>query len=116
MITETNTRIVEPGITVFSISGRLHLGNLLVSVETYLHRLIAEGTRKIVIDLTNLTYADSAATGMLIGVNGLMEQAGGKLRMAGAAGSVARSFDVVHMNRIVPLDADVDGACKALSD
>ena len=34
MITETKTRRVEPDITVFEISGRLNLGNSLISVET----------------------------------------------------------------------------------
>ncbi len=33
MITQTNTRQVEPDITVMEITGRLNLGNTLISVE-----------------------------------------------------------------------------------
>ena len=33
MITETRTHMIGPDITVFEISGRLNLGNLLMSVE-----------------------------------------------------------------------------------
>jgi hypothetical protein len=34
------------------------------------------------------------------------------MRVAGAQGTVAKSFEVVHMDRITSLDADVDAACR----
>ena len=68
----------------------------------------------MVVDLASLDAMDSSGIGMLIGCYGHMEQAGGKLRIAGAQGSVAKVFEVVHMARIVPLDAGVDAACQAL--
>lgn len=108
------TRAVEPGTTVVEISGRLHLGNTLTYMETGVKRLIAEGCRKMVLDLTELSFIDSAAIGMLISCNGEMEQAGGVLRIAGARGTVAKTFEVVHMGRIVGLDEDVAGACGKL--
>jgi anti-sigma B factor antagonist len=115
MVIGTKTRLVEPGITVFGISGRLHLGNNLVSIEVALKRLIDEGARRMVIDLTELNYIDSAGIGMLVGMNGHMDQSGGLLRIAGASGAVAKTFGLVHMDRILALDDSVDAACGNLA-
>jgi anti-sigma B factor antagonist len=109
------TRVVEPGTTVVEISGRLTLGNALTYAETSIKRLIADGSRKMAIDLAGLTSMDSAGVGMLISCGGEMEQAGGALRIAGAHGAVAKTFEVVHMTRIVALDTDVEAACRNLS-
>ena len=115
MITETRIRRVEPDITLVEISGRLNLGNLLSSTETSLRRLVDEGARKLVIDVASLEYIDSSGIGMLVGCNGHLDQNGGRMRIAGAQGLVAKSFAVVHIDRIVPLDADVESACRNFS-
>jgi anti-anti-sigma factor len=115
MPSTVSTRVVEPAITVVEISGRLTLGNALTYAETSIKRLISDGSRKIVIDLAGLASMDSAGVGMLISCGGEMEQAGGALRIAGAHGPVAKTFEVVHMGRIVALDADVEAACGNLA-
>jgi len=37
------------------------------------------------------------------------------MRVAGAQGTVAKAFEVVHMDRITSLDADVGAACAHLT-
>lgn len=115
MTNTLNIRVVEPAITIVEISGRLTLGNALTYAETSVKRLIGDGSRKMVIDLAGLTSIDSAGVGMLISCGGEMEHAGGALRVAGAQGAVAKTFEIVHMDRIVALDADVESACRNLS-
>jgi anti-sigma B factor antagonist len=115
VITETRTHTIEPDVTVFEISGRLNLGNLLMTVENAVRGLIDGGVRKLAIDLTGLNAIDSAGIGMLVGCNGYMEDKGGKMRLVGAQGAVAKVFAMVHMDRIVPVDADVAEASGHLS-
>jgi anti-sigma B factor antagonist len=115
MIIGTKTRRVEPDITVVEISGHLNLGNNLMQMEHMLKKMIEEGVRKLAIDLAALSFIDSAGIGMLVGVNGQMDAAGGRMRIAGAHGPVARVFETVHMQRIVPLDADVAMTVELLS-
>src|SRR5690348_3662657 len=115
MITETKTRQVAPDITVFEISGRLNLGNSLITVENSIRRLIEEGTRKLVVDLAGLSAIDSSGIGLLVTSAGQMEQRGGRMRVAAAQGAVAKSLELVHLNRIAPLDADVESACRQLA-
>jgi len=113
--TETKTRRIEPDITVVEIIGRLNLGNLLLTLEGSLRRLVDEGALKLIIDVTDLTYIDSAGVGVLVGCNGYVGQRDGQMRIAGAQGAVARTFDLVHMKLIVPVDADVDESCRNLA-
>lgn len=115
MITETKTRKLEPDITVFEISGRLNLGNSLISIESGIRRLIDLGTRKLIVDVTDVTYIDSSGIGMLVACAGHMEQSKGRLRIAGANGPVAKAFEVVHMERIAPLDGTIDAAAAAFN-
>lgn len=107
-------RRLEPDITIAEIAGRLSLGNTLLSIENTLKRLTDEGVRKIVVDLAGLNSVDSSGIGMLVSCFAHMEQKGGHLRIAGAAGSVLKVFETVHLDRIVPMDSDVDAACRAL--
>jgi anti-sigma B factor antagonist len=107
-----NTRLVEPATTVVEIGGRLHIGNSLTYLETSVKGMVADGSLRMVIDLTGLDFIDSAAIGMLISCSGTMDHAGGVLRIAGAHGTVAKTFEVVHMDRIVALDADVEASLR----
>ena len=108
-------RHVEPNLTVVELSGHMNLGNELMSLESAVKRLIEEGARKLVIDVASLDYIDSAGIGMLVGCNGQMDRTGGKMRVCGARGTVARAFEIVHMDRIMSLDADVDTAIQNLT-
>ena len=115
LITETKSHKLEPDITVFEISGRLNLGNLLLSVENSIRGLVDGGARKLVIDVTGLNSIDSSGIGMLVSVNGHMMSQGGQMRIAGSHDAVAKVFGMVHMDKIIPIDADLATACANLS-
>jgi anti-sigma B factor antagonist len=110
------TKIQQMGdVTVVELTGRLHLGNSLSYAENAINRLIDDGTRKLVIDIAGLNHIDSSGLGMLIFCGGHMEQSGGRMRVAGAAGSVARIFETSHADRVLQFDADLATACRKLS-
>ena len=92
------------------------MANGLESTERVIRQQIAEGVRKLVLDLTTLDNIDSSGIGTLISCNGQMEQAGGLMRVGGAKGAVAQTFRLVHMDRIVPMDDSVEAACASLRD
>src|SRR5262249_1418990 len=101
MILDMKTRRVEPDIHVVELMRSLRLGHTVSFFETDIRRLIKEGARKLIIDVSQLQYTDSAGIGIFIGVNGEMEKAGGVLRIAGASGLVANSFTMVHIDRVI---------------
>jgi anti-anti-sigma factor len=115
MITESGTRKMGD-VDIVDISGRLNFGNALAEIESAILKLIDGGSRRLVINVPGLTAIDSAGIGMLMGCSGKMEQKQGKLRIAGARGGVARTFETMHMDRVAALDTDVDAACRALGE
>jgi len=113
MATESSTRKMGD-IDIVEISGRLGLGNTLLSIERTILELIEQGSRRLVIYIPGLTSIDSAAVGTLLGCGAQMEQKEGKLRIAGAQGGVARAFEMMHMARVAAVDPDLDTACRNL--
>lgn len=103
-----NMHVVEPEITVVQLSGHLNLGNLLMDMEHKIKKVVEGGARKLAFDVAELNYIDSAGIGMLVSVNGVIGQAGGVMRIAGANGRVSQSFAVVHMEQIIPLDENLE--------
>jgi anti-anti-sigma factor len=112
---KTKIRRLDLDVTVFEISGRLILGNLLQSVESEIRQLIDGGARRLVFDLTGLTWIDSAGIGTLIDSSEHMDQLGGQICLAGVTGAVAKIFERMQIERIIPLEADLALACGRLS-
>lgn len=111
----SSVQTVDPGITIVALSGRLNVGkNLSATHETILD-LVRNGARKIILDLSTLDYIDSASIGMLAECHTEIQEAGGQIRIAAAQGPVERTFHVIHMEQIMPVDATVDIARQALA-
>jgi len=84
-------------------------------VENAIRGLIDAGARKLVIDVTHLNSIDSSGIGMLVSVNGHMMSNDGQMRIAGAHDTVSKVFAMVHVDKIIPLDADLAAATASLS-
>lgn len=109
-------RQVEPDITVMEITGRLTmLGLALGEVERAIKKRIEQGTRKLVLDLSKVDFVDSSGVGMLVVTASAMEQAGGRMVIAGAAGTLKRILEIVHLERTVQMYPGAASACGALS-
>ncbi len=87
------------------------------------HRLVAEGQRRIVIDLGGVRFCDSSGIGVLIGARRLLRSCGGELRLVlppaspGAvpaqAGHVHRVFTALGLRRLFDIHPDVAAATAA---
>lgn len=107
MPVQFSTRQVEPSITVLGLAGRLTLGNRLAEIEHAIKNLIEKGARKVVLDLTQLTFLDSAGIGMVMLCAGLSKEAGGRLLIVGADGHVRRVLELTHVHEVVPMFSDL---------
>ncbi len=112
MITQVQTRQIEPDITVIELHGQLHAGNTLLSVESTIKKTITAGARKIVLDLSGLRTIDSSGIGVLVVASALAKQNQGQLRAAAASGSVSNTLNLVQIGQVLPSDPDVETACR----
>ena len=112
---EFQTQLIDPDITVLKLTGRMHLGNRLSDAESAAANIIAEGKRKLVLDITGVDYIDSAALGMLLITTGNMKKAGGQVILAGAAQRVLDIVKVTRTGEVLNLQESVDAAVKAFA-
>jgi anti-anti-sigma factor len=115
MVVQFVTRQHAPDVTVMEFTGQLTFGNSLVEVEYAIKDRIRGGSRKLILDLTNLSFLDSAGVGMLVVCSSDMEQKGGKLAVAGAAGKVKQVLEITHINKVIRMYPDLVSACSGLA-
>jgi anti-anti-sigma factor len=107
MMLETEIFTFEPDITGICCAGRFTLGNRLSETEAHINSLVQDGVRKLVLDLTQVEFVDSAGLGVIMRAFGELEQAGGQLRIAGVNEQVQRLFDITHTGAILTIDPDL---------
>ncbi len=68
-------------ITIFDLSGRLTVGDPVIHLREEIRPIIEAGRNKIILNLSRLTYVDSAGLGALVGLFKATREAGGQLRL-----------------------------------
>src|ERR1700761_5058392 len=115
MISQFAFRQVRPDITVIELTGHLHAGNTLLSVENALNKVIEVGPKKTVVDLSGLHLIDSSGIGVLVVSSANVRKLGGSFRMAGANGPVANVLEMIGLSQVIPMDPDVDTSIRHLT-
>src|SRR5579864_3276415 len=110
MVVQFLTRQQDPDVTVMEFTGQLTMGNSLVEVEYGIKDRIQAGCRKLVLDLKNLSFLDSACVGVLVVCSSAMEQAGGRLAVVGAGGKVEQVLEITHINKVIGMYPDLASA------
>ena len=113
MVVQYRMHQVEPDISVMELTGQLTLGNRLMEVEHTIKECIAKGSRKLVLDLSRLTFMDSAGIGMVMLCSGTIQQAGGRMLIVGAEGKVRKVLELTHIHEVIGMHSDLASACAA---
>lgn len=106
------TRQLESGITVVTVSGRLVLGRDEERLETVVGELLEQERKKFVFDISALDYADSSGIGTLVACLTHIKKAGGDLRMAGANARMLRLFRMTGVESLMSLYPSVSAAIE----
>jgi len=106
------TKQLESGIALVTISGRLVLGKDEERLESVTGDLIKQGQKKFVYDISALDYADSSGIGTLVSCLTNIKKAGGDLRMAGANTRMMRLFQMTGVQSLISLYPTVAAATE----
>lgn len=91
----------ESGAATVLLRGKLLLGSESEQLDDLVTGLLGEGVRDIVFDLEGLTHIDSTGIGRFIAAyNRIMLVDGGRMRMAGAQGTVRSAFRVTKLDTV----------------
>lgn len=69
------------GVTVLALDGRIVLGEESNALREKLKSLIAEGKKKIILDMNNIKYIDSSGLGALVAAHCSAKNKGASLRL-----------------------------------
>jgi len=89
------------------------MGNQLQRFEWLIDELIKNNHNRIVIDLSKITYLDSAGLGVLVKSSGSVKQAAGKLLLAAPSEQVLNVIKLTSLDSILAIKPTVDEAISA---
>lgn len=114
MILQTDIQRPALGVAVVRFNGAITLGSSLHAADAQMQKIIREGAAKVVLDMTEVPYMDSAGLGVLVQASGMAKQEGGDLRLCGVSQRVAELIKMTRTEALLPMDADLEASLKAL--
>jgi anti-anti-sigma factor len=76
-------------------------------------QLVEGGTRKLIIDLSAVTYIDSASIGCLMDIYRLMQDRGGAVKLAGVQPRVETMISMTGVHKLIDLHREEAAALLA---
>jgi anti-sigma B factor antagonist len=115
MMLSLTTRRYGNEISVVELAGRITLGRESGQLETVLVKLLDQGVKKFVIDLSKVDYIDSTGIGRIAYCFGKVTQGGATARVAGAKGLVMDLFRITRLDSVIRFFPDAESACESLT-
>jgi len=108
-------RVLEPNSVVVEVAGRIVAGPECQQIEWLVADLLSQGEKKIVFDISGVTYIDSTGVGIIAMCFGKMKKARGDLCVAGARGIVEEVLKMTKLDGIISLYPTVAAAVTEAS-
>jgi anti-sigma B factor antagonist len=94
-------------VTILDLRGRSTIdGAESELLSSHLRKLIANGVRRVLLNLTNLNQVDSSGVGVIIATYVSLRDLGGELKLLCPSGRVLEVLRVLHLLEIIPSFAD----------
>jgi anti-sigma B factor antagonist len=110
MISNITSKEID-GVSVVALSGRIVLGQESSSLRERVKSLLAEGKKKIVLNMTNVTYIDSAGLGMLVAAHVSAKHEGAALHLSNLG---TKFHDVLQLTRLLTVFSVYDTEADAI--
>lgn len=100
------------GIPIVSVSGEIDVSTA-PSLRDRLQGQLASGNVTLVVDLLHVTFLDSTALGVLVGVLKRCREAGGSLRLVISESRIVKVFDITGLTEVFSIYPTVERAMEA---
>ena len=101
------------GIAIVRVGETRIMYSLLGDFSTVVTGLLAEGRRQILIDLTPVTYVDSATIGCLMDLYRQVHHAGGRLKLSGVQKRVHTMLTLTGAQNFIEIHGDEPTAVRS---
>ena len=103
------------GVTVVDLSGRITLGEGSVLLRDSIRDLIAKGTKKILLNLGDVTYIDSSGIGELVSAFTTVRNQGGELKLLNLTKKVHDLLQITKLYTVFDVKDDEASAVASFA-
>jgi len=101
------------GVAVVDMSGRITLGEGSVVLRDTIRDLIGKGSKKILLNLGDVTYIDSSGIGELVSAFTAVRREGGELKLLNLTKKVHDLLQITKLYTVFDIKDDEAAAIKA---
>ena len=106
------TRLIDD-VEVIKVSGRIELGEGSAAIREVVRDLLARGRKKIVLDLADVDYIDSAGLGALVSAFTSVRNEGGDLKLVYLTQKVQDLLQMTKLYTVFDVYDDETAAIKS---
>jgi anti-sigma B factor antagonist len=99
-------------VVVVDISGRLTLGDGSGMIRNTIKDLVTAGERRILLNLKDVSYMDSAGLGEMVGAYATVSNLGGHIKLLNTQGKIK---DLLQVTKLYTVFASFDDEAKAVT-
>jgi len=99
------------GVTIIDAAGKLTLGDATGALLTTIRQLIDAGSRRIVLNMADLSYIDSSGLGELISAHTSAAVAGGEIKLLNLS---RRVHDLMKLTKLLTVFESFDDETAAI--
>ncbi len=103
-------------IAVVDLSGRVTLGEGSGLVRNTIKDLLNKDANKILLNLAEVSYMDSAGLGELVGSYASVTNAGGKIKLVNAQGKVSEVLTITKLYTVFESFQNEDSAVRSFGE
>lgn len=100
-------------VTILDVHGRIVLGDEIGDLRDAVRNLIANGKKKIILNLADVDYIDSSGVGELVGSFTTVRNAGGELKLLNLTQKVHDVLNVTKLYTVFDIKDDEFHAVKS---
>ena len=93
-------------VTILDLQGRATIGADRDLLNSHLQKLIANGVRKLLLNLADVTQLDSSGISTITKTYGSLARQGGSLKLLRPCGRVRTVLRVIHLLDLIPTFED----------
>jgi anti-sigma B factor antagonist len=103
------------GVTVLELSGRVTLGEESSQLRTKIKDILAQGKKRLVLDLGNVSYIDSAGLGTLVAGYTSSQNQGASMKLANLTKRFREQLNITKLVTVFEVYDSVEGAIRSFT-
>lgn len=109
-----DTRTVD-GVTVLDVHGKITIGEGSVELRNKIRELLQAGTKKILLNMADVSYVDSSGIGELVSSYTTVSNGGGHLKLLSLTKKLRELLAITKLLTVFECHEDEQAAIKSFS-